>query len=240
MASDLDSSHNVYYDRDVEYGLDNELMLNWYPGRILKKVRPGSVLELGLGHGYSVSIFSKKVKRHFVVEGSGAVISRFREKFPHCKAEIVEALFEDFSTEERFDNIVMGFVLEHVDDPAIIIERYSQMLAPDGKIFITVPNSEALNRRFGREAGLLADIEELSANDVALGHKRYFNLASITALVEKEGLRVVSTEGIFLKSLATSQIEALSLSDDILMAMLKVGIDYPELCVGILMETETA
>src|SRR6267378_5546257 len=72
-----------------------------------------SVLELGLGHGFTTNIFSSHFDRHVVLEGSPAVIQNFKEKFPECRAKIVETHFEEFDTEEKFDVIVMGFVLEH-------------------------------------------------------------------------------------------------------------------------------
>jgi 2-polyprenyl-3-methyl-5-hydroxy-6-metoxy-1,4-benzoquinol methylase len=130
----------------------------------------------------------------------------------------------------------MGFVLEHVDKPTLIISKYIKYLKPGASLFITVPNSEALNRRFGYEAGLLKDLDQLSEADIQLGHKRYFNKNSLEALVKQCGLTVKTFEGLFLKPITTNQIQTLNLSEKILKAMLKVGVHYPELCTGVLME----
>ena len=75
------------------------------------------MLELGLGHGYSTEYFAKTFQRYRVVEGSRQMIDRFREHFAIEGVDIVQGYFEDFETDERFDAIGMGFVLEHVDDP---------------------------------------------------------------------------------------------------------------------------
>ena len=53
-----------------------------------------SILELGLGHGFSTRIFSKKYKRHVVLEGSTAVIKFFKKQFPDCKSQIIKVYFE--------------------------------------------------------------------------------------------------------------------------------------------------
>jgi hypothetical protein len=43
-------------------------------------------------------------------------------------------------------------------------------------------------------------------------------------------------EGIYLKPLTTAQMAQLNLSKEIMEAFCKVGKDFPELCVGVLLE----
>ena len=225
------------YQNTFEYDLDNRLVLSWYPERIIKKAAGESLLELGLGHGYSSIAFAQKYKRHLVIEGSQDIIDEFNRKNSH-KVNIVKAYFEDFSSDEKFDIIVMGFILEHVENADLILAKYKQFLSPHGTIFIAAPNSEALNKRIGFEAGIITDMSALSEGDKALGHKRLFTVDSLKKLVKSNGYTVKETEGIFLKPVTTKQICQLNLSENVLQAMLKVGINYPELCVGILMRIE--
>src|SRR5262245_16512406 len=106
------------YGEGFPYSLDNEIILGWYPGRLVERApSTNALLELGVGHGITTATFSRHFRRHVVVEGSPAVVRRFREAHPDCRAQIVEGRFETFATSERFDTIVMGFVLEHVDAP---------------------------------------------------------------------------------------------------------------------------
>jgi trans-aconitate methyltransferase len=240
MQRKLDEHVAAYQDSNIYY-FDNKILLTWYPQRILAHSNGAtSLLELGLGHGYTSSIFSTSFSRHQVLEGSAAVIQNFRENFPDCRAEIIETFFETFSTDEKFDLIVMGFILEHVDDPLEIISRYKQFLAPDGKMFVAVPNAEALNRRLGHLAGMLPDMEALSENDFLLGHKRYYSARSLTRDVEQAGCRVDKLEGIYLKPFTSSQMISLNLPDSIVQALCEVGIDYPELSCGILAQISTS
>ena len=237
MKSSLDDHINAYHD-SFKYSLDNKLMLNWYPERVAKKMNSGSLLELGIGHGYTVNKFHDMVDSYKIIEGSQEVIRLFKKRYSFANLNIVRCLFEDFDTNEKFDNIIMGFILEHMDDPELIINRYKRFLSKNGKLFISVPNSGALNRQIGLEAGLLDDLEYLSEADRMLGHKRYFNIKKLEELAKSSGMRVVSTEGIFLKPITTEQIRTLGFDDNILKAFLKVGINYPELCVAILMELQ--
>jgi SAM-dependent methyltransferase len=236
MDNSLDN-HVAAYQGDNLYDFDNEILLTWYPQRVLHHAgTANSLLELGLGHGYTTDIFSRRFSRHVVLEGSPAVIRNFRDKHSDCRAEIVDTWFENFTTDERFDLIVMGFILEHVDDPLLILRRFRNFLAPGGKIFIAVPNAEVLNRRLGHLAGLLDDVTTLSENDLLLGHKRFYTVSSLAADVERAGYGVDRLEGIYLKPFTTRQIVSLQLDRKVIDALCIVGIDHPELSCGLLAE----
>lgn len=229
--------HVAAYQGDNIYDFDNELLLTWYPNRVLHYAgSAGSLLELGLGHGLTVDIFSRRFRRHLVLEGSRAVIHNFRTKYPNCRADIVETYFEDFSTEELFDVIVMGFILEHVDNPLLILRRFREFLAPGGRMFLAVPNAEVMNRRLGHLAGMLGDITELSENDRLLGHKRYYTVTSLREDVEKAGCGIDRLEGVYLKPFTTRQMLALNLDRKVLDALCALGVEYPELSCGLFAE----
>lgn len=236
MKNALDQ-HVRAYEGELKYDFDNEILLNWYPKRILQHTQGFvSLLELGLGHGYTTTIFSQQAGKHVVLDGSSAIIKNFQSKYPDCKVEIVETYFEDFQSDEKFDLIVMGFILEHVDDPIQILRHYRQFLAPKGRLFLAVPNAEVLNRRLGHAAGLLKDMQELSENDHILGHQRYYTVQSLANDIQAAGYSVAMMEGIYLKPLTTSQMISLNFDRNLIDAFCEVGIPYPELCCGILAE----
>lgn len=130
----------------------------------------------------------------------------------------------------------MGYILEHVKDPDLILKKYADFLNPGGAIYIVVPNAESLHRRIGYEAGLLNDLFKLSNDDLMFGHQRYFTVKTLTDFVHSHNLKITRIEGIFIKPITSQQIRKLELSSEILMGMCKVGIEYPELSNSILME----
>ncbi|CAI8328439.1 MAG: Ubiquinone biosynthesis O-methyltransferase [Gammaproteobacteria bacterium] len=225
------------YHPNAQTEIENDLVLHWYPKRILSRFNfADSLLELGLGHGFTAELFTKACNRHVIVDGASAVIDQFKQKHPDFTGELVLDYFETFRPVERFDVIVMGFVLEHVDDPDLILRRYRQFLKPGGKMYVAVPNAKSMNRRIGLELGLIDDIYSLNANDIALGHKRQFCLDSLRAAVQKAGYRVTHEEGIYLKPLPLATLKSLQNFQENLEAMCTVGIEFPELSVGLLME----
>lgn len=238
MSEELDG-HIAAYSDNFDYAFDNQIILNWYPRRIMAlTASTSSVLELGIGHGYTSNHFSSFYRQYLVIDGSKSVIEKFRQQYPGSKAQLIETYFEKFDTGEQFDVIIMGFVLEHVDNPALVLNRFKQFIAPGGRCFVAVPNAESLHRRFGHAAGLLPDMNTLGEGDRALGHRRLYTVTSLTTQLQDVGYKVVRREGVFLKPFTTNQIRSLDLSEEILNGMCKVGLEFPELSAALLFEAE--
>lgn len=217
--------------------IENDLILNWYPKRIA--MRAGHVprlLELGLGHGYTVPYFHKMCDAHVVVEGSQKVIDHFQAKNPWYDGTLAASYFETYTPDDPFDLIVMGFVLEHVDDPGSFLNRYKEFLKPGGRLWIAVPNAKSLNRRLGLEMGMIESIYDLNATDQLLGHKRNFCLDSLREMIVASGGAITHEEGLYLKPLPLGVLKTLDDFESNLDAMMAVGVDFPELCVGLLVE----
>jgi len=238
MNNKLDG-HIESYGEQFDFAFDNQIMLNWYPERIMRLCTSGqSLLELGIGHGYTTNRFSRYFKRHVVIDGSTLVIEQFRQRYPKCPVSIVQGYFEQFETDERFDVVVMGFVLEHVENSREILEKYKKFLAPGGRCFVAVPNGESLHRRIGHAAGLLDDMMSLGQGDLALGHARTYSVQRLNQELEAAGFQVARKEGVFLKPLTTAQLQLLTLSPEIISGMCEVAIDYPELSAALLFEAK--
>jgi 2-polyprenyl-3-methyl-5-hydroxy-6-metoxy-1,4-benzoquinol methylase len=238
MKNQLDSYVKAYQGDNV-YDFDNEIILKWYPHRVIEHTKNAkSMLELGLGHGITTEIFSKHFQRYVVLDGSPAVIANFRQTHPSSRAHIVETFFENFDSDERFDVVNLGFILEHIDHPAQILGMYRKFLKPTGKMFVSVPNAEVLNRRLGNLAGMLPDITELSDNDRLLGHQRYYTAATFKQELVGAGYKINRLEGIYLKPFTTRQMLSLNFAPAIIDSLCKVGIDYPELSCAMLAEIE--
>jgi hypothetical protein len=195
--------------------IENDLILNWYPERIIRRFGSvgsvGSILELGIGHGYTPGLFNAACDRHVIIEGSQLVIDLFKEKSPDFAGEVVFSYFENFDTDKRF-------------------------LKPGGRIFVAVPNAKSMNRRLGVELGKIDDIYSLNANDHALGHKRQYCRDTLKQEMQSHGYAVSLEEGIYLKPLPLAVLKTLPDFQENLDAMLRVGIDFPDLCVALLME----
>lgn len=227
------------YQPNAATAIENDLILHWYPQRIVQRFKQcDSLLELGLGHGFTASTFNSVTTHHTIVEGSGVLIDMFKKAEPDLKVELIQSYFETLQPGKLFDVIVMGFILEHVDDPAFVLRHYRQFLKPGGKFYIAVPNAKSMNRRMGLELGMIDDIYSLNTNDLALGHQRQYCRDTLRQELEQQGYKITYEEGIYLKPLPLHVLKTLDRFEDNLQAMLHIGIDFPDLCVGLLVEAE--
>ncbi len=96
-----------------------------YCGEIfMRYMNSGSVLELGPAEGLMTDVlFPKFSDDYTVVDGADFFVESAKERHPGIKGEA--SLFEDYRPGRKFDNIILGHVLEHVEDPVGILKLCS-------------------------------------------------------------------------------------------------------------------
>ncbi len=172
----------------------------------LEHARGKSLLDIACGDGMMTEMFARHFPRVVGVDASGKHLSEARKRLP--SAEFHESLIEEFETGERFDSVFMLDLLEHVMDPIQVLRKAAGLLAEKGVLIVHVPNARAINRRLAVLMGTLAYCEELSPFDLQIaGHRRSYSLETLCAEVQRAGLRVSATGGIFYKILSTPQMD---------------------------------
>jgi SAM-dependent methyltransferase len=220
---DLDQYVDAY-EGSFPYARDNHGVLNAYVKEMVKgcqSLAPSlDICSLGIGYetvsrGIGEQL-AGRIGSYTAVEGSRLLIDRYQKNADFAyDFHLVHAYFENFETDRRFDVIEMGFVLEHVSDPALVVRRFAHLLKPGGVICAAVPNALSMHRVLGMRAGLLPDPYVLNEWDLKLGHKRYYDRKSFRALFEDLNLQVTREAGLMLKPFATSQMDALNLPDSV-------------------------
>jgi 2-polyprenyl-3-methyl-5-hydroxy-6-metoxy-1,4-benzoquinol methylase len=113
----------------------------------------GSCLELGPAEGLMTGHLMKHFADLTCVEGAPDFCDILQKRYP--RLQVVNALFENFEPSRRFDNIILGHVLEHVSNPVALLERVRIWLSANGKVFASVPNARSVHRQMGVLMGLL-------------------------------------------------------------------------------------
>lgn len=214
-----------WYSRGI-----NPRTIEW-SGRIFARfISGGTLLELGPAEGVMSQIVFPLVKRLTLVEGSATFCDLLRERFPD--ANVVHSLFEDFEPVERFDNIVLGHVLEHVVDPISILRMVRQWLTPSGRVFAAVPNSRSLHRQAAVIMGLLPTAESMSPADLHHGHRRIYNPETLQNHFSQAGFNIELFGGYWIKPVSNQQIEQ-SWTPQMVDAFMELGERYPEIAAEI-------
>lgn len=132
-----------------------------------------SVLDVGAGFG--AHLFSSKERGHTV---RGIERSKHRARYlrEHLGIPCTHTSLESATIEEHFGLILSHHVLEHVSDPAAVIQRMVQLLSNKGMLYIAVPN-------FWQEYPPLAIH--------FVPHLSWFTVKSLSRLLGKNGLQVV-------------------------------------------------
>lgn len=99
-------------------------------------------LEIGAGHGMyldeSLRILGSEV--HFtVVDISPKSIELAKEFVSTSRVEYVQSDIYEYDSFKKYNFIVMGEVLEHVEQPLRLLRRVHLLLSAGGRAFITVP-----------------------------------------------------------------------------------------------------
>jgi 2-polyprenyl-3-methyl-5-hydroxy-6-metoxy-1,4-benzoquinol methylase len=192
-------------------------------------------LELGPAEGIVTDRLAVDFADLTVVEGARAFCDSIQARHP--QARVINSLFENFEPAGRFDTILLGHVLEHVESPRDLLRRAEHWLAPGGRLMAAVPNARSLHRQAAVLMGLLPEEHAFNEADLHHGHRRVYDPDSLAADFTSTGYRIVASGGYWLKPLSNAQIEA-SWSDEMLRAFLALGERYPDVAAEIYVVTE--
>ncbi|MBK8521168.1 MAG: class I SAM-dependent methyltransferase [Chitinophagaceae bacterium] len=107
-------------------------------------------------------------------------------------------MFEEFETSRKYDTIIMSHVLEHIENPALVLKKIYNWLADDGVFLVSVPNAKSIHRMVAVQMGLLKSEYELNARDNELGHFRVYDMNILKAQMKDAGFKIQESGGYFL------------------------------------------
>ncbi|OJI04678.1 class I SAM-dependent methyltransferase [Polynucleobacter sp. MWH-Adler-W8] len=198
-----------------------------YCFKILSRYISGErVLELGPAEGVMTELLITTGKSITVVEGSKLFCDDLKRRF--SKIDVVHCLFEEYVPSELFDTIILGHVLEHVEDPVAILKKVKSWVKPGGNIFAAVPNARSLHRQAAVDMGLLEEEAALNSLDLRHGHRRVFSPEDFRAIFLKANLKIDVFGGYWLKPISNGQIES-SWTAQMISAFMKIGERYPDI-----------
>jgi 2-polyprenyl-3-methyl-5-hydroxy-6-metoxy-1,4-benzoquinol methylase len=213
--SELERLESVAEGAKYEEGVNGAMIS--YLARVYDRYwAPGtSCLELGPAEGTFSTVLAERFEDLTLVDGSERFCVMLRKRLP--SANVVHALFEDYEPDRRFGTIVLGHVLEHVDDPVVVL----------GRARAAVPNARSVHRQAAVLMGLLGEEHELNDTDRRLGHRRVYDPESFRAEFHAAGFEIDVFGGFWLKPVSNAQIDE-SWTPEMLDAYMRIGERYPD------------
>jgi methionine biosynthesis protein MetW len=118
-------------------------------------------------------------------------------------ADLDQTQLTEHFPEASFDAIVFADVLEHLRDPVAVLEQAARLLAPDGRVVISVPNISHGSVRLALLQGRWT-YTETGLLDAT--HIRFFNRAGVLAMFAEAGYVVEELRGTLADPLAVEVV----------------------------------
>ncbi len=216
-----------FYDESI---LNFDYQLANYNFASLKPFFKGKLaLELGPASGYMTKSLVNEFETLHIVEGSEKLLNQIPE---YKNVTKYYSLFEDFNPTQKYDSIIMSHVLEHIEDPVLLLQKIYSWLADDGVFLVSVPNAKSIHRMVAVQMGLLKTEYELNSRDNELGHFRVYDMGILKSHMIAAGFNIVESGGIFLKPLSNAQIDN-NWTPEMIEGFYKMGKYFQEYCAEI-------
>ncbi|MBI5482375.1 MAG: class I SAM-dependent methyltransferase [Deltaproteobacteria bacterium] len=234
---DYNAESEDLQDRKYAWAFDFDVMHPFMIRSFEPFFRKGNVLEMGSFKG----AFTRRLLPYFdditCLEASDEAVAEARAALGD-RVKYVNARFETASLPGRYDNVVLTHVLEHLDDPVLVLKRTrEEWLAKKGHLFVVCPNANAGSRQIAVLMGLISHNAAVTDAEAKHGHRCTYSLDTLERDAVAAGLKVVHRSGIFFKALANFQWDRLLKTDIIspeyLEGCYKLGHRYPELCSSV-------
>ncbi|MDP7151107.1 MAG: methyltransferase domain-containing protein [Paracoccaceae bacterium] len=163
------------------------------------RIAPGMrILDVGCGGGSFLAVCRALGADIFGVEPSDDGVATCQKAgIPVFHGNLTAFLD---STDQTFDLITTNHVVEHHPEPTALIHEMTTLLAPDGEIYIAVPNADCF---FSRKLKARWHSSDLPV------HLQHFSEPSLRRLVEGSGLTIKSLRTISENSLPNSAAQYL-------------------------------
>lgn len=228
--------------RKYGYSFDYDVMHPYMLKSFIPFFRQGNFLELGSFKGEFTQRFLPYFNDITCVEASDEALIEAKQKLGG-EIKFFNSVFEEVHLPCKYDNIIMTHVLEHIDDPVLVLKRINdEWLSDNGRFFLVCPNANAPSRQIAVKMGLISHNAAVTPAEKEHGHNITYTLDTLERDAKAAGLKVVHRSGIFFKALANFQWDRLLQTDIISKEYLdgcyELGQHYPDLCSSIFLMCE--
>ena len=139
-----------------------------------------NILDIGSGTGVSCILLEKKGYNMTGVDPDPKNAQLINSKLK--KGKCINSYFEDLKIENKIDVVWLTHVIEHLEQPDILLEKCKEWIVPDGIICIAVPdcgNPNMLNHSLNNPY-----------------HVYHFSKNSLKRLFEKSGYNVIQCDSL--------------------------------------------
>ena len=171
----------IYENKVSKYSNINIEIFNKIPSNSL-------VLDVGCGSGsLGKKLISEKHCKVYGIDISHKAIDYAKRNIDVAKQVNIEYEMPIF--DKKFDVIIFGDILEHLQWPDLILERYKKFLKREGIIILSLPNVANIRIRFNLLLGKW-DYTETGILDNT--HLRFYTKKTIEEMISRNNFKILS------------------------------------------------
>jgi predicted TPR repeat methyltransferase len=176
---------NVYTFKDFE-GSSHRILID-----LIDRFAPrgGTLLDLGAAGGELGEAVRERFDRTIGFEYEVGRMGQLRGRFDSV---VIADLERVMTLPKNMRAVVLADILEHLRDASTLLRCVLESLAPEGRVFISVPNIANITVRLGL---LLGVFEYRERGILDYTHLRFFTMRTIRREIENAGFRIVAVRG---------------------------------------------
>lgn len=176
---------NVYTFKDFE-GSSHRILID-----LVRRYAPrgGTLLDLGAAGGELGYALRDHSGRRIGFEYDTDRIGELRGRLD---AIVIADLESVTRLPAGVEAIVLADIIEHLRDPSALLGLVRASLAPDGRVFVSVPNIANITVRIGLLFGIFEYRERGILDET---HLRFYTMRTIRRDIERAGFRILAIRG---------------------------------------------
>jgi SAM-dependent methyltransferase len=120
----------------------------WIGARVIGR----RVIDMACGEGYGSEVLSRGASSVLGVDANPEAHEHARLRYQRQNLTFERGLVETHGDPGAFEAVVFLQTIEHVQDPAAVLEHFRSLLAPGGVAYISTPNLLTLGREGAKKS----------------------------------------------------------------------------------------
>jgi 2-polyprenyl-3-methyl-5-hydroxy-6-metoxy-1,4-benzoquinol methylase len=98
------------------------------------------VIDMACGEGYGSEVLSRSAATVVGVDANPEAYEHARRRYVRQNLRFERAPVETYGWDSSCDAVVLLQTIEHLQDPAPVLEHFAALLAPHGVVYVSTPN----------------------------------------------------------------------------------------------------
>jgi len=137
-----DHYDDKYYEANHQSG--DRIALRFFAKILKRYCKKGTILEYGCGSGFFIKKFDTPEYQRIAYDISDYAMEQTRKNNPGI---ITVENTEKEIKRASVDAVAALHLLEHIEDPSVVLKEFNRMLKDKGIVFATVPNMSSVGRQ---------------------------------------------------------------------------------------------